>query len=60
MSHLTSNNGVTTSCERHELALNNFGYYHGYKGYRFYKVSSNPLQVSDFDEIIALNELTWS
>ncbi len=56
MKHLRDNSGVAVSGSKHKTALSNYGYYHGYKGYRFYKEKNNYLNISNFDEIIALNE----
>ncbi len=56
MQHLRDNNGIEISSSKHKLALSNYGYYHGYKGYRFYKDKSIYLNISNFDEVIALNE----
>lgn len=39
----------------HKRLLTNYGYYHGYKGYRFFKVSSNPINYTTFDELISVN-----
>ncbi len=54
--HLSNNAGITANRYKHELALTNIGYYHGYKGYRFFRDKNNTLNISNFNEIIALNE----
>ena len=36
--------------------LRNLGYYHGYKGYRYIRNKSNPINFTDFNQIIALNK----
>ena len=36
------------------------GYYHGYKGYRFYRNSTEPINYSDFDEVHAVIEYDMS
>ncbi len=56
MKHLRDNNNVSINGSKHKTALQNYGYYHGYKGYRFFNESNNRLSISNFDEIIALNE----
>ncbi len=38
-----------------ERDLQNIGYYHGYKGYRFIKHSSNPIKFTSFGQIVTLN-----
>lgn len=37
-------------------SLRNMGYYHGFKGYRFIRESSNRVNFSSLDEVIALNK----
>lgn len=39
-----------------ERDLRNIGYYHGYKGYRFIRNTSNKIAFSDLKEIITLNK----
>lgn len=36
--------------------LQNIGYYHGFKGYRFIRKDNNKIKFSSLDEIIALNK----
>lgn len=36
--------------------LISYGYYHGYKGYRFCKTSSRPIPYTDFSQLIAVIE----
>jgi len=36
--------------------LISYGYYHGYKGYRFYKNAHNRIPYSDFGEVVAVIE----
>lgn len=38
----------------HKRLLTNYGYYHGYKGYRFFKTSSNTINYTTFDELISV------
>ena len=39
-----------------EKELRTIGYYHGYKGYRFIRESTNTINFTDLKEIIALNK----
>lgn len=39
-----------------EKDLRTIGYYHGYKGYRFIRESTNTIKFTDIKEIIALNK----
>lgn len=41
---------------RQKRLLQWHGYFHGYKGYRFYKKSSKPIHYNDFDEVHAVIE----
>lgn len=52
MRHLR-NSGIHISGGKQKRHLINTGYYHGYKGYRFFKQSSNRIPFSSFDEIYA-------
>lgn len=36
-------------------ALRNMGYYHGYKGYRFIRQTSNRIRFTNFNELLAIN-----
>ena len=38
-----------------ERDLQNIWYYHGYKGYRFIKKASNPIDFTSFKQVIMLN-----
>lgn len=48
--HLNKN-GIEISGNEQKRNLINTGYYHGYKGYRFFKDASNRLPFSSYDEI---------
>ena len=50
--HLRAN-GITISDEKQKRQLMNTGYFHGYKGYRFFEKSSNKLSFISYDEIHA-------
>ena len=52
MRHLRSN-GIDISGSKQKRLLINTGYYHGYKGYRFFKDSSNRIPFSSYDEVYA-------
>lgn len=56
MKHLRSN-GVNISGSAEKKQLINDGYYHGYKGYRFYKKKGNSIEYSEYREIRATIEL---
>lgn len=55
MKHLRDK-GIETHGSVHKRKMKNYGYYHGYKGHRFVGNSSNCLDLTSFDEVIALNE----
>ncbi|MCU6755305.1 Abortive infection bacteriophage resistance protein [uncultured Eubacterium sp.] len=52
MRHLRDN-GIAISGSRHKRELINTGYFHGYKGYRFFKNASNQLPFQNYDEVYA-------
>ena len=52
MRHLR-NNGISISGSKQKKQLINTGYFHGYKGYRFFKKSNNRIPFTDYDEIYA-------
>lgn len=52
MRHLRKN-GVTISGSTQKRQLMNTGYFHGYKGYRFYKTSNNRLPFTSYEEVYA-------
>lgn len=52
MRHLR-NSGISISGSLQKRQLRNTGYFHGYKGYRFFKNSSNRLPFKSYDEIYA-------
>ena len=55
MKHLRAS-GISISGSTQKRKLRKIGYYHSYKGYRFAKSSSNRLPLSDFSQIVALND----
>jgi len=52
MRHLRSS-GITISGSSQKRHLMNTGYFHGYKGYRFFKDPSNRLPFVSYDEVYA-------
>lgn len=52
MRHLRKN-GIDISGTRQKRLLINTGYYHGYKGYRFFKLSSDKIPFTTYNEIYA-------
>lgn len=52
MRHLRDN-GISISGSVQKRQLRNTGYFHGYKGYRFFGTSSNRLPFTSYDEVYA-------
>lgn len=52
MRHLRTS-GINISGSVQKRQLMNAGYFHGYKGYRFFKVSDSRLPFTSFDEVYA-------
>ncbi len=52
MRHLRDN-GISISGSTQKRQLRNTGYFHGYKGYRFFGTSSNRLPFTSYDEVYA-------
>ena len=52
MRHL-SDNGIAISGSAQKRQLVNTGYFHGYKGYRFFKNASNQLPFTTYNEVYA-------
>ena len=50
MKHLRDN-GVNINGSKQKIQLTNQGYYHSYKGYRFFKNSSRRLPITDYEQI---------
>ena len=51
MAHLRDEKLIDIRGSLHKRKLRNLGYYHGYKGYRFIKNTSMPINLTNFDEI---------
>ena len=56
MKHLRDDCGIKISGSNDKEKLRQYGYYHGYKGYRFYKQSNNKIPYTDFSEMVAVME----
>lgn len=56
MEHLRDDCGIQISGSDAKEKLRQYGYYHGYKGYRFYKQNMNRIPYTDFSEMIAVME----
>ena len=56
MRHLRNNCDIQINGSYQKKQLISYGYYHGYKGYRFFKKSSSRIPFSNFDEIVAVIE----
>lgn len=54
MRHLRDDCNLSINGSTQKKQLINYGYYHGYKGYRFYKTRSNIIAYTDFSQIIAV------
>lgn len=52
MRHLRKN-GITISGSKQKKQLINTGYFHGYKGYRFFKTANRPIPFSNYNEVYA-------
>lgn len=56
MRHLRDDCGITISGRNRKQQLAQYGFYHGYKGYRFFSHATNKIPYTDFDELIAVIE----
>lgn len=54
MIHLRNDCGIDIDGSKDKLQLTQYGYYHGYKGYRFYKQRTNTIPYQHFSEIVAV------
>lgn len=52
MRHLREN-GITISGSSQKRQLKNTGYYHGYKGYRFFGYAQNKIPFTSYNEVYA-------
>lgn len=56
MRHLRNHCNIQIRGSRQKKQLVSYGYYHGYKGYRFVKNSHNRLPFRDFSEVVTVIE----
>lgn len=56
MRHLRNDCSIQISGSYQKQQLISYGYYHGYKGYRFVRNSHNQISYSDFSEVVAVIE----
>ena len=56
MQHLRNDCNIQISGSYQKQQLISYGYYHGYKGYRFVKNSHNQILYTDFSEVVAVIE----
>lgn len=54
MIHLRDDCNINIQGSKDKLQLTQYGYYHGYKGYRFIKKRQNTIPYTNFSEIIAV------
>lgn len=52
--HLAAKHNISVD-QNQEKDLRNIGYYHGYKGYRFVRKANNPINFTNFSQVVALN-----
>lgn len=56
MAYLRDKHKITINGSSQKNKLRNIGYFHGYKGYRFFNNPSNRIAYSDFREIVEIND----
>ena len=56
MRHLRNDCNIQIKGGKQKQQLISYGYYHGYKGYRFFQKSQNRIPYTDFSELIAVIE----
>lgn len=56
MRHLRDDCQIQIAGSRQKQELISYGYYHGYKGYRFFQKPNNKIPYTDFSEVIAVIE----
>lgn len=52
--HLRVDHNISIQRNKHKTPLKHYGYYHGYKGYRFLKFKENQIKYTDFEQIISV------
>ena len=56
MKHLRNECNIEIHGSKQKKQLISYGYYHGYKGYRFFKKKSTRIPFTNFSEIVAVIE----
>lgn len=56
MKHLRDACKIDINGSKEKLQLTQYGYYHGYKGYRFIKQRGNTIPYTNFSQIVAVIE----
>lgn len=56
MRHLRNDCDISIKGSLQKQKLTSYGYYHGYKGYRFYAKRTNRIPYTDFEEVVAVIE----
>lgn len=56
MRHLRDKHGIKINGSKQKKDLQNIGYYHGYKGYRFIGQASHQIPYTNFDEVVGVYE----
>lgn len=56
MRHLRNDCNIQIKGGKQKQQLISYGYYHGYKGYRFFQKSQNKIPYTDFSEVVAVIE----
>lgn len=54
MKYLREQKGIAIKGSAQKQKLRAIGYYHGYKGYRFFHQSKNPLAYTNFDQLLSV------
>ena len=54
MRHLREKCGIAIEGSSQKRQLESYGYYHGYKGYRFFQNSAKRIPFTTFDEVVAV------
>ena len=56
MRHLRDTHNIDIKGSIQKQKLRHIGYYHGYKGYRYFKTPNNQFLFTDFNQVLAINE----
>lgn len=52
--HIKNDHDIEISGKKQKTLLKHYGYYHGYKGYRFFNNTSNQIKFTDFNQVISV------